>query len=199
MKKMMFIVLFSIALAETALAAVATPTVTGPVGSPGIPGAPAHNYIFFATNHDLAIHGYVEEEFFITGTATRFNTPAQATGTIIDSNHPYKTRIVVRRPADARRFNGTVLVEWDNVTNNFDAENMWFFAWEHMIRDGYVWVGVSAQNAGITALKKFSEDRYGTLDTTHGGTVAGDALSFDIFPRRVNPSRIPEVSTCSEG
>jgi hypothetical protein len=52
-------------------------------------------------------------------------------------DHPYKTRIVVRRPADAKRFNGTVLVEWDNVTNGFDAEKVWFFSWEQMVRAGY--------------------------------------------------------------
>src|SRR4051812_48064405 len=80
------------------------PLITGPVASPGIPGAPAHNYTFFATNHDLASHGYVEEEFFIEGTASRYTTPAQATGAIVDGNHPYKTRIVIRRPADAKRF-----------------------------------------------------------------------------------------------
>jgi hypothetical protein len=50
-----------------------------------------------------------------------------------------------------------------------------------MLSDGYAWVGVSAQNVGITALKKFSSERYGTLDVTHGGTVMADALSFDIF------------------
>src|SRR5690349_11122737 len=142
-------------------AAVPNPKVSGPVASPGAQGVAAHNYTFFATNHDLAVRGYLEQEFFIQGTASRYNTPAQMTGSVIDSDHPYNTRVVVRRPADPRRFNGTVLVEWDNVTNNFDAENMWFFAWEHMLRDGYIWVGVSAQNAGITALKKFSMERYG--------------------------------------
>ena len=74
-----------------------------------------------------------------------------------------------------------MLVEWDNVTNGFDAENVWFFAWEHMVSDGFAWVGVSAQNVGVTALKKFSGDRYGALDVTHAGAVTGDALSFDIF------------------
>lgn len=181
MKKMACSVLVLFTLAAVASGAVPDPVVTGPVASPGIPGAAAHNYTFFATNHDLAIHGYIEEEFFIEGTANRYNTPPQTTGAVIDGNHPYKTRVVVRRPADAKRFNGTVLVEWDNVTNNFDAENVWFFAWEHMISDGYIWVGVSAQNVGITALKKFSNDRYGTADVTHGGTVTGDALSYDIF------------------
>jgi alpha/beta hydrolase family protein len=158
-----------------------SPSVTGPVASVGIPGTPAHNYTFFATTHDLASHGYVEEEFFVEGTANRYTTPPQATATIVDGNHPFKTRLVVRRPADAKRFNGTVLVEWNNVTNGFDAENVWFFAWEHILRDGYIWVGVSAQNVGVTALKKFSGERYGTLDVTDGGTVSGDGLSFDIF------------------
>ena len=157
------------------------PMVTGPVAAEGVPGNPAHNYVFFATNHDLAIRGYVEEEFFIQGTASRYNTPPQATGTIIDGGHPYKTRLVVRRPADPKRFNGAVLVEWDNVTNGFDAENVWFFAWEHILRAGYAWVGVSAQQVGVAALKTFSAERYGTIDVNKGGTITGDALSFDIF------------------
>src|SRR6516164_2919224 len=167
--------------ANSAAAEVPNPIVAGPVDSMGIPGNTAHNYIFFATNHDLALHGYVEEEFFIQGTANRYNTPAQATGTVIDGDHPYKTRIVVRRPADAKRFNGTVLVEWYNVTNNFDAENVWFFAWEHILRGGYIWVGVSTQQVGVTALKTFSTARYGSIDVNHGGTVNNDALSYDIF------------------
>ena len=184
MLAMKITVLIALALIVTALSATAevpNPMVTGPVASPGIPGNSAHDYIFFATNHDLAVHGYVEEEFFIQGTASRYNTPPQMTGSVIDSDHPYKTRIVVRRPADPKRFNGTVLVEWYNVTNGFDAENMWFFGWEHMLRAGYVWVGVSTQQVGVTALKKFSTARYGSIDVNHDNTVGNDALSYDIF------------------
>ena len=140
-------------------AAGSIPTVTGPVAATGISGNPMHDYPFFATNHELATRGYVEEEFFIQGTANRYNTTPQTTATIMDSDHPYKTRVIVRRPADAKRFNGTVLVEWDNVTNGFDAENVWFFSWEHILRAGYVWVGVSAQQVGVTALKTFSATR----------------------------------------
>src|SRR5262245_22592158 len=113
--------------AAGAAAAAPDPVVTGPVASGGTPGAAAHNYTFFATKHDLGAYGYVEEEFFIEGTANRYTPLEQTTGRIIDGNHPFKTRIVVRRPAFERRFNGSVLVEWDNVTNGFDAENVWFF------------------------------------------------------------------------
>src|SRR5438046_2459469 len=99
MNKIACSTLFLLVLASAAGAAAPNPTVTGPIPSPGIPGAAAHNYTFFSTNHDLATHGYVEEEFLIEGMASRYNTPAQATGTIIDGGHPYKTRVVVRRPA----------------------------------------------------------------------------------------------------
>jgi hypothetical protein len=71
---------------------VPNPTVSGPIGSPDVPGAPTHNHPFFSSNHDLPIHGYVEEEFYFQGTANRYNTPSLTTGTIIDSGHPYLTR-----------------------------------------------------------------------------------------------------------
>jgi hypothetical protein len=170
-----------LALAAPAAAQVPDPTITGPVPSTAIPGQPSHDYIYFATSHDLAIHGYVEEEFLVEGTASRYMTPALATGTILSSGHPYRTRIVVRRPVERKRFNGTVLVEWYNVTNGFDAENTWFFVWEDVLRSGYAWVGVSAQNVGVSRLRSFSPTRYGSLDVTAGGTVTGDALSYDIF------------------
>ena len=80
-----------------------------------------------------------------------------------------------------RNFNGTVLVEWTNVTNGFDAENVWFFAWEHILRSGYAWVGVSAQRVGVDRLKIWNAGRYGALDVTKGGTITNDALSYDIF------------------
>src|SRR5262245_36893213 len=95
-------------LSTRAYAEAPNPAVYGPVTAQGTSGNPAHDYPFFATNHDLAIHGYIEEEFLIQGTANRYNTPAQTTATIIDRDHPFKTRIVVRRPADAKLFNGTV-------------------------------------------------------------------------------------------
>src|SRR3954447_20851684 len=106
-----FVALFVFVATTAAIAEVPNPTVTGPVPSTGLPGNTAHDYTFFATNHSLELHGYVEEEFFVQGSANRYNTAPQTTGTIADGDHPYKTRIVVRRPADAKRFNGTVLVE----------------------------------------------------------------------------------------
>ena len=160
---------------------VPVPTVTGPIAWTTQPPDPSHGYTFNHTFLDLARAGYVEEEFFIAGTANRYNMPAEATGSVIDSGHPYKTRIVVRRPTSARKFNGTALVEWTNVTGSRDLEMDWFQSSEHFMRAGYAWVGVSAQHVGVDALKLWSPARYGSLDVTEGGKITNDALSYDIM------------------
>lgn len=180
-------------------ASVPTPTISGPIASPDIPGTLTHNYPFFASNHDLPSQGYVEQEYYISGTANRYNitpTPLSEitplpTASIVDSNHPYLTRILVRRPADPAKFNGTVLVEWLNVTNGFDADNQWFYSWEHILGTGYAWIGVSAQEVGIARLQSWNPTRYGSLNVTDGGTITGDALSFDIFSQAGQAVRTP--------
>jgi len=183
--------LAAFAFGARASSSVPNPTVSGPIASPDIPGAPTHNYPFFASNHNLPTHGFVEQEFYFQGTANRYNTPSLATGSIIDSGHPYLTRMLVRRPADPKQFNGTVLVEWLNVTNGFDADNTWFYSWEHILNEGYAWVGVSAQEVGVASLQAWNPTRYGALDVTQGGTITGDALSYDIFSQAGQAVRQP--------
>jgi hypothetical protein len=190
--KLLWLVLGAVTLLSTAAqATVPNPTVTGPIAATATPGDPSHNYPFFASNKDLATNGYVEQEFFIRGTANRYTTPSLATGSVIDSGHPYLTRIIVRRPADPKRFNGTVLIEWLNVTNGFDADNLWFFDWEHVLRGGYAWVGVSAQNVGVSRLVSWNPTRYAGFDVTQGGTIKGDALSYDIYSQAAQAIRNP--------
>ena len=157
--------------------------VTGPVPLTSALRAADHGYPFNASMLDLAKQGYVEEEFFIQGAARSYDIPrdqmSNASGSA--ATHPYKTRIVVRRPAAASKFNGTAIVEWTNVSEGFDNEVDWLHSAEHLVSTGYAWVGVSAQNVGVSALKQWSPSRYGTLDVTDGGTVMADALSYDIF------------------
>jgi hypothetical protein len=158
----------------------AAPTVTGPIPV-GTPGAPTNDFIFTMSGMDLAGYGYLEEEYFITGTANRYATEGMETGTVVDRDHPYTTRLVVRRPSHPGRFNGTVIVEWNNVTAGNDIDIDWLQIGEHLMRNGYAWVGVSAQRVGVDHLRGWSPTRYGSLDVTVGGTIEGDALSYDIF------------------
>jgi len=157
------------------------PDVTGPIANTTPLRHPDHGYPYNATPVDLGKQGYVEEEFFIAGMANRYNTPSGERGSVIDVDHPYSTRIVVRRPKQASRFNGTVIVEWYNVSQGHDGEYEWFQSHEHLVRSGYAWVGVSTQAVGVNALKEWSPARYGSLDVARGGTIIGDALSYDVF------------------
>src|SRR4029077_18533740 len=169
----------SVALAALSFVTLfaASPVVTGPVAAKAAPGDPGHDYPFFAALEDLKARGYVEQEFFVSGTANRYETPDGATGKVIDGNHKYVTRLVVRRPAAAARFNGTVIVEWNNVTSGHDLDIDWYQIHEHLIRAGYAWVGVTVQRVGVDARTVWNHDRYGLLDVTDGGTIGNDALS----------------------
>ena len=62
-----------------------------------------------------------EHEYFASGTAMAFEAACHTERRAVDgqpttSAAPYKTRIIVRRPTDPARFNGTVIVEWMNVS-----------------------------------------------------------------------------------
>ncbi|MDR1936718.1 MAG: hypothetical protein LBS49_14295 [Candidatus Accumulibacter sp.] len=178
---------------EDKFSAIPTPVITGPVVSEPFTSE-TNNYTFFASDVALVSHGYVEEEFYMDGKANRYDAPTSVPSTlptanaeVVQEDVPYKTRIVVRRPADAAKFNGTVVVEWFNVTDNFDGEYYWVQAKDYLLRAGYAYIGVSAQNVGITnnnaigGLKKFSPTRYDSLDVTNNGALTGDPLSYDIF------------------
>ncbi|MFV2195563.1 alpha/beta hydrolase domain-containing protein [Nocardiopsis sp. LOL_012] len=166
---------------------VPVPDVEGPLpgAAPGDPAADSieDTYPFFATDADLDRYDYVEEEFFISGTAHQYADGAVA------SEHPYKTRVVVRRPEHRWDSNGTALVEWQNVSAGYDIDALWSPSAEHIMREGYTWVGVSAQNVGVSYLTEWSPARYGDLDVTDGGTVEDDQLSYDIFAQAAQALR----------
>jgi quercetin dioxygenase-like cupin family protein len=139
---------------------------------------------------DLAKLGYQEQEYYASGTANRYRIKSPLdTATLVDGGHPYQTRIVVRRPSDPKRFNGIVVVEWYNVSAGQDIDFCWGGSHDYLMREGYAWVGVSAQRVGIKQLNAWSPARYGTLsaeasnDDPQGGTLddRGDVLSWDIF------------------
>jgi hypothetical protein len=170
-------------------------TITGPIPSTARPGEPSHDYVFYATPFDLAKAGYEEQEFFISGTATRYNpapTPEQQAqpATPIGSM-PYTTRIVVRRPATNRASAGVAVVDWQNVTAGHDIDTEWGTSGDFFVRNGWTWIGASVQRVGVNGatsgataglgLRQWSPGRYASLDLTAGGTVLDDSQSFDVY------------------
>jgi hypothetical protein len=83
--------------------------------------------------------------------------------------------MLVRRPRDAARFNGRVVVEWLNVTEGWEIDPIWLKGSDELVRSGYAFVGVGAQQTGTNFLKKWDASRYGKLNHP------GDSFSYDIF------------------
>jgi hypothetical protein len=162
------------AVAASAAPVRGNPAVTGPVS--GGNGA----IVLQGTSFDLGRVGYTQSEFFVSGTARSY-TPAAPLGSdgrwqvTAASTAPYTTRMVVYRPADPARFNGTVIVEWLNVSAGLDVAADWIYDHNELIRDGFAWVGVSAQAAGVAADKAADPVRYAAL------SHPGDSYSYDIF------------------
>ena len=149
-------------------------TVSGPVtGGLGRPAA-------LTTNFDLGSVGYQQSEFFVSGTASAFTSAAPLTPdgrwAVTPTSHaPYTTRVIVHRPIDPAQFNGTVFVEWMNVSIGSDVGIDWAFGHNELIRRGYAWVGVSAQTVGVNAAKATDPARYASL------SHPGDSFSYDMF------------------
>jgi alpha/beta hydrolase family protein len=104
----------------------------------------------------------------------------------------YRTRVLIRRPANASAFNGTVVVEWLNVSGGVDASPDYSFMANELHRGGYAYAGVSAQFFGVEGgavlvnvvegdtpagkgLKHIDPERYGSLQHP------GDAFSYAIY------------------
>ena len=105
------------------------------------------------------------------------------------TTQPYTTRAVVYRPIDPTKFNGTVIVEWLNVSGGLDANPDWTLSHNELIRDGFAWVGVSAQAIGVNQLKNCPIGGPPTLvcpgpgDPVRYASLShpGDSYSYDIF------------------
>jgi len=156
------------------------PIVSGPItgGSKGWP--------FAATTLDAAAYGYTEAEYLLEGRANRYRLAPGAQ--LTRDGHwqvqtageaAFRTRMLVYRPKDAARFNGTVVLTWNNVTAGHDlfgAESVELF------EGGYALVCLTTQKVGIEGLPPMPQglaawdpQRYGTL------SIPSDDYSYDIF------------------
>jgi alpha/beta hydrolase family protein len=124
---------------------------------------------------DLKKFGYVEEEFLVTGTANVYNWAADGTLSVKTPNAPYGTRILVRRPADASRFSGNVVVEPLNAVRRIDWSWMWGYIDDQILQSGDAWVGITMPGSSA-AVKKFNPTRYAGVsfaNPTPGVACAG--------------------------
>jgi hypothetical protein len=161
-----------------------------PVSTPSVSAPPdIGSTVLISTFFDFADVGFVQEEFFLSGTATSFSNLNELGRDGRWEAEPadeaeYTTRVVVYRPENPADFSGTVVVEWLNVTQGFDVPVGWGAGHVEALRRGHAWVNVSAQLVGIEgvpgaalplALKVADPERYAEL------SHPGDSFSYDIF------------------
>ena len=174
--------------------AVPAAEIEGPIA-----GAP----ILVSTFINLPTLGYTaEKEYFVSGTANAYTNVNELRSdgkwqVEASEQADYKTRIVVIRPVNPADFNGTVLVEWLNVSAGFDSPPDWLQAHTELIRSGFAWVGVSAQKLGVDALLNgdacdinplcLNGDRYDNSGLNH----PGDHFAYDIYSQVAQAIREP--------
>ncbi|OQU98899.1 hypothetical protein CLAIMM_04611 [Cladophialophora immunda] len=165
------------------------PKVEGPIVG-GSHGRPFSSYL-----GNISRIGYVEEEFFFSGNATRFNLvggKVPLDGKFVlnyNGTAAYRTRILVRRPSNTDDFNGDVIIEWDNVSFGSDLAIS-----DHpgVYEAGYVFAAVTCQKVGIEGtpgisnplgLHQWDPERYSRL------SIPDDGLSYDIYTQAANAVR----------
>ncbi len=169
-----------------AASAAALPTVTEiPAGSgqQGHPydAVPATPIIPAAPSINLGSFGYVEREFKLSGASTTYRqtgfwaSNGRWSVGVAQTNVPYRTRLLVRYPTNPAKFNGTVIVEWLNDTTGGDQDPVWSELYNELLSEGYAYVGVTAQTAGMADLAAWDPTRYGSLGDSN------DGQSYDIF------------------
>ncbi|WP_020105629.1 alpha/beta hydrolase domain-containing protein [Nocardia sp. 348MFTsu5.1] len=144
---------------------------------------------------DLSAADYTEREYSVSGAARSFETPPETPSDRPDSVAvtgvaDFCTRVVVRRPIENSRCSGNVVVEWLNVSSGADAAPGYTYLAHELVRNGDIWVGVSAQYTGVAggtgsvaapgttpSNGLVGEPRYAEL------SHPGDAFCYDIFTR----------------
>jgi hypothetical protein len=121
--------------------ATATPEVTGP-------GKFYETLMELKPGDDLAHFNYVTKEYFVSGTA---------------NGQPYKTRIVIRRPSDNRRFSGFVLAE-----SMHPSGNPWMFHFTHRYSMTEGHIGLEILTTTPQGLADANPDRYKDLVVGNG-------------------------------
>lgn len=159
-------------------------------------GGTGHALLAASPLPELAAHGYAEDEYAVGGIVG---------GTTEAGSAPpveYVTRMLVRRPRRDEDFNGTVVVEWLNVSSGNDAAPEYSYVAAEVVRGGYAWVGLSAQYTGVEGgdgsvgvdtgprgLAAKNPERYGGLHHP------GDAYCYDLFGQLGRVLRRPDDQT----
>jgi hypothetical protein len=121
--------------------ATATAEITGP-------GRFYETLMELKPGDDLAHFSYVTKEYFVSGTA---------------NGQPYKTRIVIRKPSDSRKFSGLILAE-----SMHPSGNPWMFHFTHRYSMTEGHIGLEILTTTPQGLAEANPGRYKDLLVVNG-------------------------------
>ncbi|MGI9325388.1 MAG: alpha/beta hydrolase domain-containing protein [Pseudomonadales bacterium] len=151
-----------------------------------VPGPPeTRSTPFIAWDEDLSRYRYVEQEYQVSGFANLYeyvdNAAQDSTVRVRDADVPYTTRVLVRRPQHAKRFNGTLYLEVLNPTAGWDGDPIWQNTYRQIIRSGGAYVGVTSKPVALNFLRDGwgstpgfavrNNERYANLEMPYFGQV----------------------------
>lgn len=182
----------------------------GPIPAPFPAGDPLANPHIPGGGHgvDTLAQPTVEEEFFFSGSVDVYNYDAfpAARGdhpgdrlVVYKAAQPYKTRMLVRRPASADAFSGDVVIEMMNSSALFDSTPSWLPSAEYFAREGIVYIGVTTSgNQSLPFLKNGCGgvqppcgSRYASLSITDNGQEYEIISQLATALKGGDPSQIP--------
>jgi hypothetical protein len=179
--------------AATAGAATPVPQVAGPLAVTAS-SHPFGGAAWQLRPQNLADHGYVEEEYLVSGTANVYDWDTDNHAVVRTANAPYTTRMIVRRPINPARFSGTAVVEPLNPSNLFDLNIGWALSGDQFMRNGDVWVGFTSKPVAVQALKMFDAQRYGALSWANPLPLS-DPRNCTNIQTIVDPPRVRSRAT----
>lgn len=126
---------------------------------------------------DLAAFGYVEEEHLIDGSAAVWHRDAGGTA-VPGPELPFRTRVLVRRPADPAAASGFVQVE--PLHPDLDSALVWNAVHPWLLREGHTWMGATVFPRLAQQLREdLAPSRYGSLD------IPEDGQQYDVLAAAV--------------
>src|SRR4030095_10155308 len=130
----------------------AAPAVVSPIATVSSeitgPGKFFETLMELKPTDNLAHFKYVTKEYFVSGTA---------------NGQPYKTRIVIRKPADNSKFSGLVLAE-----SMHPSGNPWMFHFTHVYSMSSGHIGVEILTSATQGISEFNPERYKELQISNG-------------------------------
>ena len=150
--------------APTQTAAGPLPKISGPI--PETAGSKMYRSSGGDDDAALKAAGYTRAEYFIEGDAKL---------------GPYKTRMILTRPKDPKKFSGILTVE-------IYQTSVWSQVRSYLMREGHAWAMISSRgNQWLSMLKRASPERYADIQ------IPADEINADLLAQAVALLRTPHA------